>query len=286
MQNRWRIRPYDASDFCSVARLLKEAFVSSSDASVRFSLSRPNTAAIVAELDDAVIGVAMTIRFGETAWVGSVVVSPDWRRKGVGTAVTERAVELALPEARTVLLLAVEPARAVYERLGFEDECSYGTWVLPTTAFDSMRSREASLRPMNATDPADEFAHCLELDRIATGEQRISWLEPVASAMRVVLTPTSRGTETKASGYRAQLPWGAGPIIAIDCEVAAGLVRETLAANPETRVEFPDANEPGRAVMRELGLVRVEDDYRMRLGPPVLGFHPQFIYKVLTPTVG
>ena len=144
MNDLWRIRGYDALDFYSVVRLLRGAFVSSSTASVRFSVSTPNTTAFVAEVNDSVIGVAMSICFGPTAWVGSVVVSSGWQRQGVGSALTERAVEFALSEARTVLLLAVGPARRLYERLGFEHDGSYGTWILAPP--DSM-SREGVKAP-------------------------------------------------------------------------------------------------------------------------------------------
>ena len=54
---------------------------------------------------------------------------------------------------------------------------------------------------------------------------------------------------------------------------------------------LPDLNSPtltkqvGRS-FDDLGLRHVDDDFRMRLGPPVLGFHPQLVYKVLTPAVG
>ncbi len=288
MPGRWRVRRYDASDFCSVARLLSDAFVSSSTASVRFSLSTPNTTAFVAEVKDSVIGVAMTIGFGQTAWVGSVVVSSGWQRQGLGSALTERAVEHALLEARTVLLLAVGPARRLYARLGFEDECSYGTWILSRPALDAVTPTGEACRETGIGSSADVLAQCAELDRSATGEQRHCYLQPLAAAMRVVSQATGRRGDTSAPpvGFTAQLGWGAGPIIATDADTGAFLVREALVANPKARIEFPDANEPGCNIMRELGLVRVDDDYRMRLGLPVPGFRPQFIYKVLTPTVG
>ena len=99
--------------------------------------------------------------------------------------------------------------------------------------------------------------------------------------------PTDDGSDTSApAGYTAQLSWGAGPIIATDAGIGSRLVRHALAVNPKARIEFPDANESGRSIVGELGLTRVDDDFRMRLGPSVSGFRPEFIYKVLTPTVG
>jgi predicted N-acetyltransferase YhbS len=280
----WRVRKYRNPDFDGVVRLLTDAFVSSSSESVHFSLSAPQTAVLVAEARSEVVGVAMGIRFGKTGWVGSVVVSPDWQRKGVGSALTERAVESVLVEAHTVLLLALGPARLMYERLGFVQDGVYGTWVLPTGTIDAVRiqTRSATVAPMQQGD----LERCTALDRRATGEDRRTYLELLGSHLRVL--PAAAGSHERGCtpGYLAQLPWGAGPIIAENADAGGCLVRETLAANPRARIEFPDANEAGLAVVRELGLVRDEDDFRMRLGPVVPGFRPQLIYKVLTPAVG
>ena len=225
----------------------------------------------------------MSTSFGRTAWIGSVVVSPDWRRRGVGAALIESAVEMAQAKADTVLLLALEPARRLYERLGFVDDGTYGTWVLPHSAHE--HARDMAGPPQTGEDAASgrKLSLCLQLDRLATGEDRRPYLEPVASAVRVAWA--DEGSDTPA-GYTAQLAWGAGPVIARNAAVGACLISDVLAENPLARIEFPDANEAGRALMDELGLRRVDDDFRMRLGPPVLGFHPQLVYKVLTPAVG
>jgi hypothetical protein len=131
------------------------------------------------------------------------------------------------------------------------------------------------------------FEQCAELDLRATGEDRRPYLEPLASAMRVATTTVGSRQYAKApAGYLAQLTWGAGPIVAEAPEVGERLVREALAVNRKARIEFPDANEAGLAMARDIGLVRVDDDFRMRLGPAVPGFHPGLIYKVLTPAVG
>ena len=284
MSSDWRVRNYKPSDFSSVVRLLSGAFESSRPEGVRFSASATNTTAFVADTGGSVEGVAMTISFGHTAWIGSVVVSPGWRRRGVGAALTESAVELALAKADTVLLLALEPARRIYERLGFVDDGSYGTWVLPNKSHVvNDLSGEPQVGEVAALERQLEV--CLQLDRLATGEDRRAYLEPLASEMRVVGADGSSDPATPV-GYTTQLEWGAGPVIARDAEAGARLICDALARNPLARIEFPDANAAGRALVDDLGLRRVDDDFRMRLGPPVPGFRPQFIYKVLTPAVG
>jgi Acetyltransferase (GNAT) domain len=267
-------------------RLLRQAFVSSSAASVRFSLSTPNTSTFVAETDGIVVGTAMAMAFGVTAWLGSIVVAPDRQHQGVGTALTEAALQLAQEKAKTVLLLALEPARRIYERLGFVDDGLYGTWIL-TQASPHPGARSVDASRTRRTVAMQALDQCSALDRLATGEDRRPYLEPLASQMRLVLAGEGRGGAAQAAlGYAGRLSWGAGPIIAKDPEVGARLVRDEVTANPKVRIEFPDANETGQALVHELGMRRVDDDVRMRLGPPLAGFRPDYVYKVLTPAVG
>jgi GNAT superfamily N-acetyltransferase len=294
-QRSWRLRKYKDEDFLEIARLHQEGFVSSSKQSVAFSFSVPGTTVFVAEAGGTVVGTAMTVAFGRTAWIGGVVVSPAWQRRGIATALTEHVLDVALDRAETVLLLAVEPARRLYNQLGFINECTYGTWTLPPsqgTAGRLLNSLTHDGDPGPRSRAASTIMSCIEIDCTVTGEVRAPYLLRVgdvigADLIDAVLMPASGGKRgTASAGYAAQLPWGAGPVIATDPGVGARLVRNVLAANPTARIEFPDTNETGLALMRELGLTRVDDDYRMRVGPPVAGFHPEFIYKVLTPSVG
>jgi predicted N-acetyltransferase YhbS len=294
-QRHWQLREYRDADFLEVAQLHDEAFVSASKQSVAFSFSVPGTRVFVAEADGAVVGTAMTVAFGRTAWIGGVVVSPAWQRRGIAGALTERVLEVALDKAETVQLLAVGPAHRLYDRLGFVDEGTYGTWTLPPSQRAAGRLSNRCTRhadPAPRSPGASEIVSCVEVDGAATGERRQPYFHRIgdiigAGLTDVALMPTGGGKRgTVPAGYAAQLPWGAGPIVATDPGAGARLVRNLLAAKPTARIEFPDANEASLALIRELGLTRVDDDYRMRVGPPVAGFHPEFIYKVLTPSVG
>ena len=166
---RWRVRRYESPDFGAVVGLLANAFVSSSTESVRFSLSTPNTAGFVAEARGRLVGIAMAIHFGRTGWVGSVVVSSDCQRQGIGSALTERAVESLIGEVGTVLLLALEPGRRMYERLGFVDDGSYGTWVLPPAGFEAAGSLVPRPR---AARVAPQVMRCLSSAQSLTCEPR------------------------------------------------------------------------------------------------------------------
>jgi predicted N-acetyltransferase YhbS len=302
------LRTYRPADFPAVLELVGNAFGGESHESVRFAVSASNTTTFVAEIDGRVAGVAMSIAFGRTAWLGNVVVSPACRRRGLGHALTERALHHALEEADTVLLLALGDAQRIYTRLGFVADGLYGTWTRqgqPAVAAGSVpplaaEPAAAETAPAAATQPApaasgragetteDRAAAelCLPLDVAATGEDRRAYLEYFMPVMRIAYADRSAGQERVAVGYSARLPWGTGGIIAEDPQVAAGLVGDLLLAFPGTYLEFPDANEAGCRLAAGLGLARVKENLRMRFGPPVAGFRPQCIYKTLTPAVG
>jgi len=282
------IRAYGPSDFEALVRLIGDAFGGESPDSVRFVVSAANTATFVAELDGAVVGVSMAISFGQTAWIGNVVVSADCRRRGLGMSLTEAACRAAGDHAETVLLLALGDARRLYERLGFVADGLYGTWTATasTPAIVQAAKDVADVRRAAAAARPDTVQQCLALDRRATGEDRRAYLEYFIPAMTAAWRGDGEDDAGQVTGYAARLSWGTGAVVADDVEVARGLLCDLLRQIPTVRVEFPDANDAGVRLATDLGLERVKENLRMRLGPPVAGYRPQAVYKALTPAVG
>ncbi len=77
-----------------------------------------------AEVGDRVVGTATTIRYGDRfGWVGMVLVHPEQRRTGVGTALLHAAIaSLRARGVRCVKLDATPLGRNVYLPMGFQDE--------------------------------------------------------------------------------------------------------------------------------------------------------------------
>ncbi len=60
----------------------------------RFVQARTPAGCFVAEAADEVIGTAMTVAYPpDTAWIAMVLVHPDWRRHGVGTALFKAVLD-------------------------------------------------------------------------------------------------------------------------------------------------------------------------------------------------
>ena len=282
------IRAYEASDFDALVGLIGAAFGGETPDSVRFAASAANTVTFIAQRADDVVGVAMAIVFGATAWIGNVVVAAECRRGGLGTALTEAAVAAARERAGTVLLLALGDAQRIYTRLGFEPDGLYGTWQA-TNATPGLvaagRAGDPGPRLVPAADTPGLLEQGIALDRWATGEDRRAYLELFGPSMKVALRRDALGVETVAA-YRTRKAWGTGAVVARDAGAARAVLCDLLREAPGTRLEFPDANESGVRLAAELGLERFKENLRMRLGPPVAGFRPQAVFKALSPAVG
>ena len=88
---------------------------------LEFVTSHPETHPIVAEADGAVVGTGVLSVHGPVGWIGTIFVEPAWRRRGVGMAITRATIETAeAAGCRTLVLVATEAGRPMYERLGFE----------------------------------------------------------------------------------------------------------------------------------------------------------------------
>jgi GNAT superfamily N-acetyltransferase len=270
-----QIRPAHEEDIPRVMRVLERSNLSTrQDLSLRFYASHPRVRSLVGTLDADIVAVGMAVHFGPTGWLGNIAVEPELRRRGYGGAMAEAAMEW-LRERRvgTMLLLATELGRPVYERLGFVSEDTvYGTYLLEAGSADPRTTAAGGVEP-GLVDT------CLELDRMATGEDRGALLRPFAARLREVDLEGDRG-------YRLALPWGSGPIVATSRRAARALLADLQVSEPGARVGFPDANEGAVALMKELGGTRTSEDVRMRLGPHVERFRPDRIYGVYSFAVG
>ena len=89
----------------------------------------------MADTKVGVVGTAATISYnGGFAWIGMVLVDPEWRGKGIGTRLLEKAIEYldgcGVP---TMKLDATPQGQPLYEKLGFVCEFEIERWHLRRT---------------------------------------------------------------------------------------------------------------------------------------------------------
>jgi GNAT superfamily N-acetyltransferase len=119
-----RLRTMRKADVPAGMRLKEIAGWNQTSADWERFLNASPDGCFVAEVNGQVCGTAMTITYeGRFAWVGMVLVDPEFRSRGIGTKLLERTIEyldtLKIP---TVKLDATPLGKPLYEKLGFAAE--------------------------------------------------------------------------------------------------------------------------------------------------------------------
>ncbi|MEA2608603.1 MAG: hypothetical protein QOJ75_846 [Chloroflexota bacterium] len=199
-------------------RRVKMAFVS----------DHPQCRPFVAEVDGAIVGTGVATANGTVGWIGTIWVDRDWRRRGLGRALTIATMEAAeAAGCRTLVLVATDAGRPLYEGLGFEVQTWYR--ILEAPGLDGGQA-VAGARAFRPSDMPAMGA----LDLAATGEDRGHLLEAFAATGTTICQDRADGT---LGGFAVRAPWGGGATIAPDPDDAlAILMARRLAAGPAKRV--------------------------------------------------
>ena len=216
---------------------------------------------LVAERDGAIVGTGASVGFGPTGWIGGIAVAPEARGARLGQALTEATIE-ALGPRETLLLLASDAGRPIYERLGFEAEEHYRVFWSPPDAAPAVDG----LRRLTAADREAVLA----LDARVTGEPRVPAVD--LGLQGAVATPDLSAVALKP-------PWPALPILARDPDAGATLLRALVA--PGLRLAVPEPNAAALETLRDLGCTPGDDVVRMRRGAP-LAWRPDELWGVFS----
>jgi ribosomal protein S18 acetylase RimI-like enzyme len=260
------IRPMQAADLAFAAQCTaNEGWVSETLASFEaFYLHDPN-GCLLAEYSGCPIGVCIATPYGRSGFIGELIVHPEARRKGVGAALLNRAVEyLRQHRVETVYLDGVVQAVPLYERNGFRKVCR--SLRFSGTLEGRMHP---DVRPMQASDLSAVFA----LDRQAFGADRSFFL-----ARRLELFPElcqMMIEDDKLVGFilgRCGEGWAAaGPWVLAQGAHQPIRLLESLAStagNVSVSIGVLETNHESVALIHSLGFTLREDSpWRMALGP-------------------
>jgi GNAT superfamily N-acetyltransferase len=276
------IRPAHQPELSQLGSLYARAgFAARLAGVVGFARARLGGEVFVADLGGELVGVAAGAHFGASGWVGGVAVAPERRRAGLGGALTEAVVaHLRDRRAGTVLLLATELGRPVYERLGFVAEAQYVTLAGPpvTGRADAGRlwggEREPAGLPGGVrVGRAGDRTAVLALDRAATGEDRRRLLGSLWPAGGLV------AGDGAVRGYHLASPWrGGGATLAADPEAGLALLQAVRRTDTEeVSVSLPAGNRAGVLALAATGFQERSRTTRMHLGPP-LAWRPEAVF--------
>jgi ribosomal protein S18 acetylase RimI-like enzyme len=149
----FHIRSYVDKDEPRVARLWREVFPDAPawnrpEEDIRRKLSVQRDLFLVAEDGEQITGTAMAGYDGHRGWVYYVAVAPDWRRRGLGSAlmaeVERRLAQLGCPKLNLQVRAVNEEVVSFYRHLGYavEERISLGKHLTPLTRNAAGNKRE------------------------------------------------------------------------------------------------------------------------------------------------
>jgi predicted N-acetyltransferase YhbS len=223
-----QIRPMTAADIEAVHAAFMRADWGDRRLNLEFVTRHAETHPFVADVDGEIVGTGVLSVNGSVGWIGTIFVEPAWRRRGVGMALTQATIETAESGGcRTLLLVATEAGRPLYEKIGFEVQTWYRILEAPGLGDEPIDPR---IRPYASAD----LAGMAQLSAAATGEDRTHLLKAFASPETAICLVRDDGT---LGGFVVRAPWGGGSTIAPRLEYAEAILHaRRVGRGPEQRI--------------------------------------------------
>ena len=244
----------------------------------------------VAEWKGRPAGTATTTTYSkDLAWVGMVLVDPDVRRQGIGTALLTRCIEhLRQSGVRCIKLDATPLGRQVYETLGFVAEWSLARWETAELPTRRDRFETAADRGPRRLD-SGRIGRVEDLDAAAFGVARGRMLSMLAAQSDTHVRTDGAGQVT---GYGMLRPGRRasylGPIVAADESAGTAIADSLLGGTPGRPVywDIPEANRAAVRVARRYGMSRQRTLTRMYLGRNARPGSPSAQWAIAAPEIG
>jgi GNAT superfamily N-acetyltransferase len=216
-------------------------------------------------LDQRLIGTVTTVVYGaELAWIGMMLVDPDYRRRGLGTRLMQAALEhLQRIGVNSIKLDATPAGRPLYESLGFRPEGLVERW--------EGRGQPGAKQKWPVWDERVRLA-VYAFDHLTFGVDRSAMLaslitdSPVAPLVAMTLEGQLEGFALARPGRRA---FYIGPVAARGRETALALLEGMLERMAGERV-YLDINTGfglSSEVLADRGLVKQRELTQMAFGP-------------------
>jgi GNAT superfamily N-acetyltransferase len=245
---------------------------------------------LAVERNGQLVGVSAIVsydaRFG---FIGMLIVRPDVRRQGIGTALWAESLQTLrsrlLPGSTNLGLEAPVARRAFLEKQGFQFHTRH-------VRFEGRGVKAAA--PASGIAPAARvpFANILALDSECFPAPRPRFLNPwLRLPGSAAFAATPRGTMGKPSGYAVVRParngFRIGPLFAKDDASADALFTacSAHAAGQPLFIDVPEINAPAMALAAKHGMKEIFSMARMYLGAPPAS-NPAAVYGVTTSELG
>jgi GNAT superfamily N-acetyltransferase len=256
------IRSLFESDIPAAMRLKEAAGWNQTEDDWRRLLMLEPNGCFGAMKDGRLVGTTTTTTYGdELAWIGMVLVDPEYRRQGIAAKLMSVALDYLSGRVGTVKLDATALGQPVYEKFGFQVE--------------SLIERWSGMRRLHGAEQVDfggdSLSELLALDQIAFNADRsrlIGALINTASVSPVLMRDAEgllSGYALARSGARADY---VGPVVAKDPQQVGTLLDRVLSRLLDRRVyiDFNKECSAGTSMLSDRGFVKERDLIRMRSG--------------------
>ena len=231
-----------------------------------FHFGHPYFYPAVAEVDKKIIGCGIALTHETLSWLGTIIVLPEYRRRGFGKEITSHLMHYCKDMGCTTqLLTASEMGEPVYTKLGFKTSAEYIFYkresIVPIQRISNVREVRKG-----------DIKYIKELDREITGEERFPFLERFLST-GCVYNPDKLDHPTGI-----YLPdFGSGLILARNSEAGIALMKARLNRGKKTAV-LPSTNMIAREYLFSEGFRDYRAAPRMVLGDDVQ-WNPAMLYN-------
>ena len=247
------------------------------------------TGCYVAECNNTMAGTATTTRYGkDLAWIGMLLVHPEFRRKGIARALLKTCVD-HLSDVQCIKLDATPLGKPLYDQFGFHDEWPLTRWELEGSPSENRpSSHEADFITRSLT--RDDIQSIGSFDKRTFGVLRKDLLESYicsesTTCAEFVNSTTPTGYAMIRRGSRASY---LGPIVADSAAIAERLVLglTTRAARELTFWDIPDINSAATVLAKSMGFRKQRPLMRMFRGANSFPGVPSKYFGIIDPSLG
>lgn len=239
--------------------------------------------------DGRLVATAMALPYGDRlAWLCMVLVTEDWRRRGIATALLAEVSDAAEALGLIPGLDATEAGQSVYPALGFCDVYPVTRWSRAAADGAPPQPGKPRIRPMDDADMHGIAA----LDRTAFGADRAALLVHLfARAPRFVWVADDDGAlKGYCLGRNGRTADQLGPVVAADEDTAIALCAQALARPESGRrplyIDVPDRHRRLAAWLQDAGFTAERGYMRMLKGRTEPVDDPAKIFALAGPEFG
>jgi GNAT superfamily N-acetyltransferase len=222
---------------------------------------------------------------GRLAWIGMVLTSETFRRRGLATANLHWAIRRCEELGLIAGLDATPAGREVYRPLGFADVFGLTRFKAEAPVAAAGPPEGVTLRPMGM----DDLDRIAQADADAFGAERrhlVGYLHRAAPEAGWV-AESKRGLEGFVFGRPGRLARHIGPLCASDAEVAKALLARALGGRHEpVSIDVPDDRSAFAAWLAECGFVWIRPFTRMLKGARSVPGDPRRLFAIAGPELG